>query len=154
MEREIDLTPRHLVDWLKAEIEARREHALEVRASREFLSDEAPATGDHLDPEDDVSVLTTVGTLEVRPSAAGSRWLLRLRVEDPIGSHLPDDGSVPDGPEEIGLEEFESCFVSTDDLDATVTVETNGPGEARDFDRILGQMLADRHIAHGRLTKR
>jgi len=34
MEREIDLTPRHLVDWLKAEFMAGRASRLDVRASR------------------------------------------------------------------------------------------------------------------------
>ena len=71
--------------------------------------------------------------------------MLRLRVEDAIGSHLPDDGSAPDGPEEIGLDQFERCFLATDDLEATVTLETGTLADGRGFDRVLARILTDRH---------
>jgi hypothetical protein len=71
--------------------------------------------------------------------------VLRLRVEDAIGSHLPDDGSVPDGPEEIGLDEFAACFLATDDTEASVTLETGTPADGHGFDRVLAGILADRH---------
>jgi hypothetical protein len=145
MEREIDLTPRHLVDWLKAEFMAGRASRLDVRASREFLAEDGPVAGEGLDAEDEVAVVTTVGLLEVAPPAGSGTWVLRLRIEDPVGSHLPDDGSVPDGPEEIGLEQFERCFLGADDLDATITLETGTAADGRGFDRLLARILTDRH---------
>jgi hypothetical protein len=144
MEREIDLTPRHLIDWLKADISAGT-RSLDVRATREFVGEQDPATGEGLDAEDEMAVLTTVGLLEVSPARGGHRWVLRLRVEDPIGSHLPDDGSVPDGPEEIGLEEFEGCFLAGDGVDAAVTFEADSAADGRGFARLLSRILADRH---------
>ncbi len=162
-EREIDLTPRHLVDWLAAEAARPTWPGLRVRASREFLADGA-ATGDRLDgrdadgadadgaaegldAEDEVPVVTTVGLLEVEPPPGGPHWLLRLRIENPIACHLPEDGSVPDGPEEIGLEEFDACFLDGEDTDGWVTLETREPADTRAFERLLARILADRHAA-------
>jgi hypothetical protein len=146
MEREIDLTPRHLVDWLKADHARTGPRRLEVRATREFVGEDGPVTAEDLDSEDDVAVVTTVGTLEVTPVAGGAQhWVLRLRVDDPIGSHLPEDGSVPDGPEPMSLDEFEACFLATDDADATVTLKVEGAADGRAFDRVLSRILADRH---------
>ena len=85
------------------------------------------------------------------PAAGSGRWVLRLRVEDAIGSHLPDDGSAPDGPEEIGLDEFTACFLATDDTEASVTLETGTPADGHGFDRVLAGILADRH---GRAPRR
>ena len=89
--------------------------------------------------------MTTVGVLEVAPPAGAGNWVLRLRIEDQVGSHLPDEGSVPDGPEEIGLAQFERCFLAADDLDATITLETGTAADGRGFDRVLARILADRH---------
>lgn len=143
MEREIDLTPRHLVDWLKADL-ASGSAQVEVRATREYLAETGPASAEELDSEDEMTVLLTVGLLEVTP-ARGPRWTLRLRVEDPVGAHLPEDGSVQDEPEEIALDEFEACFLADDDRPAAVTVETDGAADGRGFERVLSRILADRH---------
>ena len=150
MEREIDLTPRHLVDWLRDDLARPGPRRLEVRASREFVAEDGPAIAEDLDAEDEVLVVTTVGLLEVTPAAGGSRaWVLRLRVEDPIGSHLPEDGSVPDGPEAMSLDEFEGCFLANEDADATVTLEVAAAADGRSFDRVLARILADRHGGRG-----
>lgn len=138
MEREIDVSARHLVEWLKA-----APSGLGVRATREFLWDDAPVATEGLDEEDEIEVATTIGLLEVRPER-GEGWVLRLRVENPLACHLPDDGSVPDGPEEIGLEEFEACFLEDETPDAAVTVEADHHAEARAFDKVLAAILANR----------
>lgn len=138
MEREIDVSARHLVEWLRTAPEG-----FDVRATREFLWEGAPVATEALDVEDEIEVATTVGVLEVSP-ASGKGWVLRLRVEDPLASHLPDDGSAPDGPEEIGLEEFEDCFLEEDAPDATVMVEFDRPADGRAFDKVLAAILANR----------
>ena len=66
---------------------------------------------------------------------------LRLGFEDPVGSHLPDEVSVPDGPEEIGLAQFERCLLAADDLDATIMLETGTAADGRGFDRVLARSL-------------
>ena len=105
MEREIDLTPRHLVDWLKADRAGGGRARLEVRATREFLCEDAPAAAEGLDAE---------------------------------------DGSVPDGPEEMPLDQFEICFLAHGDPQATITVETGTTAERRSFERVFARILARR----------
>jgi hypothetical protein len=147
MEREIDLAPQHLIDWLKADLAGGGPRRLAVHATREFLAEDGPVAAEGLDAEDEMVVLTTVGLLEVAPATGSARWVLRLRVEDAFGSHLPDEGSVPDGPEEIGLEEFAACFLPDGDagVTATVTLETGTPADGRGFERVFARILADRH---------
>lgn len=141
MEREIDLSARHLMDWL------RRGHpGLRVRATREYVWDGAPVAAAGLDVEDELEVATTVGLLEVQPDL-GERWVLRLRIENPLACHLPDDGPVPEEPEEIGLDEFEACFLEDGAPDAAVTVEADRHPEARAFDKVLAAILASRQPA-------
>lgn len=142
MEREIDVSARHLLEWLKT-----GPPGIAVRATREYLWEGAPVATEDLDAEDELEVATTVGLVEVRP-ADGHAWVLRLRAEDPLGSHLPENGSVPEEPEEIDLDEFETCFLDTagsdgdDDGDASVTIEADHHPDARAFDKVLATILA------------
>ncbi|MFT3973761.1 MAG: hypothetical protein QM699_10035 [Amaricoccus sp.] len=137
MEREIDLSARHLMDWLRS-----APPGIEARATREFLCEGAPVATAGVDAEDELEVATTVGLVEVRPlREAGEAWVLRLRVENPLACHLPDDGSVPDDPEEIGLDEFEACFLEDEAGDAAVTVEADRAACARAFDEVLAGIL-------------
>lgn len=138
MEREIDVSARHLVAWLRA-----GPPGVVVRATREYLWDGAPAAAEDLDAEDELEVATTIGVLEVRPASAHA-WVLRLRVENPLACHLPDDGSVSEEPEVIDLDEFESCFLDAGDdggVDASVTVEADRHPDARAFDKVLAKIL-------------
>ena len=89
-------------------------------------------------------MVTTVGLLEVAPAAGPARWVLRLRIEDGLGAHLPEDGSVPDGPEEMALDDFAACFLDGD-ADAAITLETATPADGRGFERVFARILADRH---------
>lgn len=138
MEREIDVSARRLLGWLKA-----GPSGVQVRATREYLWEGAPAAAEDLDAEDELEVATTVGLIEVRPDR-GEVWVLRLRVENPLACHLPDEGSVPDDGEEIDLDEFESCFLSDDAPEGSVTVEADRHPEARAFDKVLASILASR----------
>jgi hypothetical protein len=145
MEREIDLMPRHLLDWLKDERGRGGVRRLEVRATREFVAEDGPAVAEGLDAEDGIAVVTTVGLLEVAPAAGNGHWVLRLRIEDTLASHLPEDGSVPDVPEAIDLAEFESCFLAAGDPEATITLEAGSPAAARSFERVFARILTGRH---------
>jgi hypothetical protein len=145
MEHEIDLTPRHLIDWLRADLATGAGAQFTVRATREFCSEPAPLAGTGLDVEDELTAPSTVGLVEVTPRDGAGRWTLRLRVEDALGCHLPDDGSVPDGPEEIALDEFADDFLAVAEPDATITLEADTAADRRRFERVLARMLADRH---------
>jgi len=150
MEREIDVSARHLIDWLRA-----GPAGFAVRATREYLWDSEPAASGPgepagLDSEDEIEVATTVGLVEVRPARhaeAGCGWVLRVRVENPLACHLPEDGSVADEPEEIDLDEFEACFLGDEAEDGAVTVEADRNPDARAFDKVLAAILASRRPA-------
>ena len=144
MEQEIDVTPRHLFDWLKADLVQDGPRRLLVRATREYVAEVSPAACDGLDAEDGFVVAITVGLLEVTPASGHPHWVLRLRVEDAIGTHLPENGSAPEGPEEIGLAEFERCFLASDAW-GEVTLETASAAGGRGFERLYSRILADRH---------
>jgi hypothetical protein len=98
MELEIDLAPAQLVRWLEAELARPGPRAFAVRASREFLSEPAGG-GNGLDSDDALASLVTVGLLDVAALNGSGDWCLSLRVEE----DLPEDGSVPDGPEDLTL---------------------------------------------------
>ena len=132
--------------WLGAEKKAGRADRLDVRATREYSAEPvADPAGAGLGGDEDVAMLTTIGTLEVRPTGGGPRWTLRVRIEDEVGPHLPDDESVPEDAEEIDLEAFEADFVAPDSGTAFVSLEAETPRARQDFDRLLSEMLADRH---------
>ena len=105
MEREIDLAPQHLVDWLRADLAGRGPRRLEVRATREFLAEDGPLAAEGLDADDGMEVLTTVGLLEVAPAGGGAPcgqgnrragdpgvflWRARERARAPGASVLPE----------------------------------------------------------------
>lgn len=138
MQRDVDLTPRQLVAWLRADAAGGR--TLDWRASREFLAE--PATGAGIDADDGLEALLTVGTIEVAPKAGAPRWALTLRIEDEVGSHLPDDGSVPDEPERLDLDAFEQAFLPTDggaDPPAEVILEVDDTVARRHFERLFAK---------------
>ena len=144
MERAIDLAPARLIDWLRADL-ASGAARVRMQATREFLAEDAPAAAEGLDAEDGIAVGTTVGLLEVAPAAGPARWVLRLRIEDGLAAHLPEDGSVPDGPEEIGLEVFAACFLGAAGPDVTMTLDAPTVADGLGFDLVLARILGNRH---------
>ena len=142
----LDIDPYQVVHWLGEEQKAGGGDRFDVRAMREYsaepLADPAQAG---LDDDQDVTSLTTIGTLEVRPAGGGARWTLRVRIEDVVGAHLPDDESVPEDAEEIDLDAFEADFIAPDSGTVFVSLEAETPQAKQDFDRLLSRMLADRH---------
>ena len=142
----LDIDPYQIVRWLGTERKAGRGDRFDVRATREYsaepLADPAEAG---IDDDQDVASLTTIGTLEVRPTGGGPRWTLRVRIEDVVGSHLPDDESVPEDAEEIDLDAFEADFIAPDSGTAYVSLEAGTAQARQDVDRLLSMKLADRH---------
>ncbi len=140
-EHEIDVAPGQIVHWLKDDMAAGRRRKLELRATREYLAEPgAPA-----DEDSEVSALSTVGLLEVRPVGVAHPWVLRVRVEDVVGPHLPEDASAPDEPEEIDLDTFFTDFVAPDRGTVFVTLEADDAQAKRGFDRLFAEIVADRH---------
>jgi len=141
---ELDLTADQIVQWLKDEIASGR--PVDIRTTREYVTEPLPdreETG--LSEETDASSRMTVGILEAWPVGADDGWRLRVRVEDILGPHAPEDGSVPDRPEEIDLDDFEAEFVAPDRGAVFVSVTTETPLGKRRFDQVFANLLRDRH---------
>ena len=142
----LDVDAGQIVHWLKDDQAAGRRRKLELRATREYAAepvtdfDEA-GIGD----EQDVATLTTTGTLEVRPSGVEHVWALWVRVDDVVGSHVPEDESVPEDAEEIDLDTFYEDFIVPDSGTVYVSVMAETPQAKHAFDRLLSEMITDRH---------
>lgn len=146
-EYELDVAGDQIVHWLKSELAAGR-RPVEIRATREYTTEpvtDMEAFG--LSDEADVASLVTIGLLEVRPTGEHNGWLLRVRVEDVVGPHTPEDESVPDVPEEIDLDDFEADFVTPDRGTTYVSVGAETPKAKRHFDRMFADLIRDRHTA-------
>jgi hypothetical protein len=146
----LDVDAGQIVHWLKddqAPGRHRRLGTLEVRATREYAR-EPVANRDEagIGEDTDVASLTTTGTLEVRPRGGGHVWVLRVRVDDVVGPHLPEDESVPQDAEEIDLDAFHEDFIVPDSGTTYVWVETETPEAKHAVDRLLAEMITDRHL--------
>lgn len=147
-DRELDVTAPQVVRWLRRELQGAPIPEFEVLATREYLAlplDRPEAHG--VEADLDIEEFAAVGTLEVRPLPHSRGWVLRVRIEDEIGAHLPDDESAPDEPEEIDLDAFEADFVTPGTGDAFVSVEVENDAAAAQFEEVLADLVRNRHGA-------
>jgi len=141
----LDAAADQVVHWLIEEMKDGR-RAWQVRATRTYIQDpEANLESFGLSPEADVASLIAVGSLEADLLGEHPAWCLRLRVEDVVGPHTPEDESVPDAPEEIDLETFEAEFILPDRGTAYVSVDAETEEGKRQFDLLYAEMIRDRH---------
>jgi hypothetical protein len=145
----VDLAPNQVVRWL---LDEGRLHAFDllVSATRSYqvnvLSPEDRA-GFNEDEKEDLSEVSEIGILEVRPRDNPHRWRLRVRVADDIGPRVPEDEPFPEGEEEIDLPTFYEEFIRDNRGIAEVSAEVEGPAAKGSLNRILTAMLTDRHKA-------
>jgi hypothetical protein len=145
-EYQLDVTAEQIVHWLKDDLAAGRRQLLEIRATREYISEPVANLEEAgLSEDAEVTSLATVGILEVMPSGVEDSWVLRVRVEDVVGPHVPEDESVPDLPEEIELDVFDAEFVAPDRGTAYIALCAETPKAKRAFDRIFSDLISDRH---------
>lgn len=141
----IDAAPEQIVRWLKTELHKNRK-SFDVRATREYVFEESGNLENAGIGEDtDAASVNTVGILEIRPGGEPSKWMLELRAEDPLDSHVPEDHSAPDIPEEIDLEAFEAEFVKPERAAIYVTLHAGTPAAKKAFDYQLRKIVSDTH---------
>jgi hypothetical protein len=141
MERDVDLSSRQILAWLRRDAARGDRRQLAWRATREFVVE--PASGPGIDADDGLDTGCTIGLLEVGPRRGSQRWTLRLRIEDELGAHLPDDGSVPDDPEPMDLAGFEAAFLPAGaEPPADVGLEADTATARRHFRRLVAMAYA------------
>lgn len=145
-EIELDLSPGHLLDWLKIELNGAAP-PLTVRATRDWRLEPASHAQElGLDPEDELAAHVALGTVEVMPR--DGCWRLRLEVVDAINGGTAEDwppvGIESDGPGEVSLSTFVDTF-PVDDIESRVTLEAGTPEARRKAERLVARILADTH---------
>lgn len=142
---ELDTAADQIVRWLKDEMTVGKQ-SLQVRATREYVREpviDRETAG--LDEDTDASSLLTIGVLDAWPAGVEDGWRLQVRVEDIVGPHTPEEESVPTGPEEIDLDDFETNFIAPDRGTAFVSVEVDSSEAKQRFDNILANMMRNQH---------
>jgi hypothetical protein len=144
-EYELDTAADQIVRWVMDELEAGK-RPLQVRTTREYSAE----TGIDLEEagvseEAELASFATIGILEVSPMGEQNGWLLRVRVEDIVGPHTPEEESVSGVAEEIDLEDFVDQFIAPDRGTIYVTVDAPTPEAKRRFDRLFADLVRDRH---------
>lgn len=142
----LDVDAGQIVHWLKDDAAAGRRRKLYVRATREYSADPVENPEENgLGDDEEAAVLATTGILEVRPRDVEHVWVLQIRIEDVVGPHVPEDESVPEDAEEIDLDAFLVDFILPDRGTVDVTVKAETVAAKRAFDRLLNEIITDRH---------
>lgn len=133
---DFDLPADVVVGWIALAVEEGGS-GLEINASREYVLDESftPEKGGY--EETDVSEVTAVGSLEVKPEHRPDSWILRVRVMDELGARLPVDEDAPKEPEEISLDQFWSEFIAPEGGTASIWVSASDAAQKETFDQFL-----------------
>lgn len=146
MEYDLDIDARHLVEWLKADMRPGGKDRFEIAATRRFVEEPVASGADGASREDETSSMSAVGILEVRPKLdSAGKWVVRIRIEDVVGPHLPEEGSVPDEPEDLTLEGFETDFIVPDRGTTFATLEVETEADRDLFVRFASELRTDRH---------
>ena len=148
MEREIDLAPRHLLDWLKADLARGGAAPLEVRATREFLAEDGPATAEGLDAEDGMEVADHRRAARGRaPRPAARTGCSGCASRTRSAATCPRTARCPTARRRSGSTTSPTCFLAAGDPDATVTLEAGCAADRPRLRARLARILADRHAA-------
>lgn len=139
---DFDLPASVVVSWLVQATDATGS-GLEINAAREYILDESFIPEKDGYEETDVSEVTAVGSLEVKPEHRPDSWILRVRVVDELGDRLPLEEDAPDGQEEITLEQFWTEFIAPERGTALIWVSATGPEEKEKFDQFLALLERD-----------
>lgn len=108
----VDIAPEQILRWIEAELVVRPD-ALRVSAEREFVTaKDLDAASLGIGEDTDIGSVATVGTVEIRPAQPSGEWVLRLRAENLLGEHVPEDHSVEDDAEEIDIGAFKRLFLN------------------------------------------
>ena len=141
-EYQVDIHPSDVLGWVRDDA-ARRTPRLLVGASKEYRVDtdfdrQEAGIGD----DEDVALVTTVGTLTVTPLRGRRGWVLRVRSEDNIGLRsTPEEGDAEDD-DDLPIDAFVEQFLTPARPDVDVTVVAEDADAWRRFQRWLKRRAA------------
>lgn len=143
----LDIAAEQVVLWLLKEEQSGR-HELSIVAGRIFSKEDVPRgdeAGFGTEEKEDLHIFTEIGSLEVSTTTGEDGWVLRLRVEDPLGPGLPEDDDMLNGEEEIDLATFYNEFIKPERGTAFVSLEAENNRAKKRFEKILDLMRKNQH---------
>lgn len=139
---EIDLDPRHLVEWLMAERDPKRP-SFTLQATRSYHAKAIGGPGGDTGDEDALYETCASATLEARPLHASDGWVLRVAVEsDEVTEPLTE---VSDEEKEIGIAEFYDAFIRRESNVPVVVAEAADAAARERLMALLADVERDRH---------
>ena len=146
----VDIDPRQIVRWVKAESEgAPATFRIDARRTTEVR--EIPLQRErHLgDAErEDLSEIATIATLEIAPAHASDGWLLRIIIEDEAGPRVSSTNKNAEGEQRIDLGTLYHEFIRPGRGTANITAEVTGPAAKQRLTRLLNAIETNRpHLA-------
>lgn len=143
----LDIAAEQIVRWLMEEQRSGR-LGLTVSTYRTYLAEEvtgAQQRGLGEEEKENLSEVTAVGLLEVSPPLNYNGWLLRVRIEDPLGPRLPEGQTAVEAEDKIDLTTFHEQFVLPDRATAYVNLEAETSAAWSRFQDLLDEIRIDRH---------
>ncbi len=139
-EFDVDISPRDLVFWVKAD-QARRSPTVWASASKTVEKRDIELEAARVTLEDDVAETVTRGILEARPRRGAGGWALWVRVDDQAGEHRVNDEDT-EQEEELAVEAFEEEFLLPENRPVDITVSVEDGGAQLRFRRWLRRTLS------------
>jgi hypothetical protein len=147
----LDIDPRQLVRWIKAEYAAVpstfRVTAARTREVREIPARRETHLGDQ--EREDLTEIATIATLEIAPINASDGWLLRVVVEDEAGPRVSDGDEGSEGEQRIDVGTFYNEFIRTERGVANVIAEVEGPVAKARVTRLIHMIEKNLHKHRG-----
>jgi len=143
-EFDIDISPRDLVIWLKAD-QARRSPTVWASASKTIEKRDIDLASAGVTLDDDVAETLTRGVLEVRPKRGAGGWVLQVRVDNTASEHPVSDEEAEEEAEELTLEGFEEEFLPPEQSLADVVVAVEDEAAKARFGRWLRRTLSGQY---------
>jgi hypothetical protein len=142
----VDVDAGQIVRWMRAESKAGLSR-FRITARRSVETRDIPSgETTHLgaDEREDLSEVATIATLEIAP-AGGTRWTMRIVVEDEAGPRPIEDEAGAAGERTIDLEQFYSEFIRPGRGIAEVTAQVDSPAAKAQVTRLLSRIESNRH---------
>ena len=131
----VDVLPGQVLQWVREDAR-RKPPRLWVRASKHFEADAEDAARSG---EDDVSLVTATGTLEISPQRGRRGWTLQVSAIGTAELRPSAEGEDAEDAEDLTIDAFESQFLVPEHGEVEITVLAENPESWRRFQRWLGR---------------
>lgn len=138
-EYQVDIPANEILSWLREDA-SRKTPRLLVRAAKEYRVDtDFDRAEAGIGEDEDVSLVTAVGTLSVAPLRGRRGWTLQLRSEAGIGIRPSREEGDFEDDDDMALKAFVDQFLTPRRRDAEISVLADDADAWRRFQRWLAR---------------